>query len=139
MKTRIILAIALAMLLAIPNAAFAQGNRVRTNTRIRYHNGPVLSGTTPVYLIFYGCWNCGFPGSSYDTQAVLADFTANLGLSPYFLINAGYPDSTGATYTAGNGGRANMRLGNRDFLIQQNWINSGRDTALYRICSKSAV
>lgn len=97
MKPRIIFTLTLALMLAMPSAALAQGNRVKANNRILYHNGPVLTGTTPVYLIFYGCWNCGYAGSNLDTQAILADFAANLGLSPYFLINAGYPDSTGAT------------------------------------------
>ncbi len=31
----------------------------------------------------------------------------------------------GTTYTAINGSIANMRLGGRDYLIQQNWVNSG--------------
>ena len=30
----------------------------------------------------------------------------------------------GSTYTTSNGGVANMQLGNRDFLIQQNWVNA---------------
>ncbi len=30
----------------------------------------------------------------------------------------------GSTYTAPNGSRANMKLGARDFLIQQNWLNA---------------
>jgi hypothetical protein len=30
----------------------------------------------------------------------------------------------GATYTAANGATANMKLGTRDFLIQQNWVNA---------------
>lgn len=30
----------------------------------------------------------------------------------------------GSTYTTGNGGLANMKLGTRDFLIQQNWVNA---------------
>ena len=32
--------------------------------------------------------------------------------------------SFGATYTSQNGAKANMRLGSRDFLIQQNWVNA---------------
>jgi hypothetical protein len=32
----------------------------------------------------------------------------------------------GTTYTTANGARANMRLGARDYLIQQNWVNDGR-------------
>jgi hypothetical protein len=31
----------------------------------------------------------------------------------------------GATYTAPNGATANVKLGNRDYLIQQNWLNTG--------------
>jgi hypothetical protein len=31
----------------------------------------------------------------------------------------------GATYTASDGALANVKLGTRDFLIQQNWVNSG--------------
>lgn len=30
----------------------------------------------------------------------------------------------GTTYTVANGAQANMRLGSRDFLIQQNWVNA---------------
>jgi hypothetical protein len=30
----------------------------------------------------------------------------------------------GATYTTSNGSLANMKLGSRDFLIQQNWVNA---------------
>lgn len=37
----------------------------------------------------------------------------------------------GTTYTAANGALANMKLGSRDFLIQQNWLNaSGGKCAL---------
>ena len=31
----------------------------------------------------------------------------------------------GTTYTAANGAKANVKLGTRDFLIQQNWLNVG--------------
>ena len=30
----------------------------------------------------------------------------------------------GPTYTTANGARANLRLGGRDYLIQQNWVNN---------------
>jgi hypothetical protein len=30
----------------------------------------------------------------------------------------------GATYTVGNGSKANMNLGSKDYLIQQNWVNA---------------
>jgi Phosphate-induced protein 1 conserved region len=38
----------------------------------------------------------------------------------------------GATYTASNGALANMKLGTRDYLIQQNWVNASGG-----YCSKS--
>jgi len=38
----------------------------------------------------------------------------------------------GTTYTTSTGGLANMKLGARDFLIQQNWVNSGNG-----FCAKS--
>lgn len=31
----------------------------------------------------------------------------------------------GTTYRTGNGGLANVRLGNRDYLLQSNWLNAG--------------
>jgi hypothetical protein len=45
----------------------------------------------------------------------------------YGLENAQKCQGTfGQTYQAPNGARANMRLGLRDFLIQQNWVNVRR-------------
>jgi hypothetical protein len=38
----------------------------------------------------------------------------------------------GSTYAALNGAFANMKLGARDYLIQQNWVNSGSG-----FCAKS--
>ena len=32
----------------------------------------------------------------------------------------------GQVYTTSTGARANMRLGGRDYLIQQNWVNDKR-------------
>ncbi len=61
-----------------------------TDRSIEYHNGPVLTGTQYVYFIWYGYW-----ATNTYQQIVLADFMSNLGASPYFQINAGYPDSSG--------------------------------------------
>jgi hypothetical protein len=45
----------------------------------------------------------------------------------YGLENADKCRGTfGQTYTTANGARANMQLGQRHFLIQQNWINVRR-------------
>ncbi len=47
----------------------------------------------------------------------------------------------GTTYTSGNGSLANMTLGSRDFLIQQNWVNAQKinsnGTVLNGYCSLS--
>jgi hypothetical protein len=75
-------------------------NDVKTDTRILYHNGPILTGTQNIYLIWYGCWgnDCGFAGDT-ASQIILADYISNLGSTPYFQINAGYPNSSGQTPT----------------------------------------
>ncbi|MFY9573662.1 MAG: hypothetical protein WAV20_19865 [Blastocatellia bacterium] len=45
----------------------------------------------------------------------------------YGLENADKCQGTfGQTYAAANGARANMKLGSRDHLIQQNWVNDRR-------------
>lgn len=72
--------------------------QVKTDTRILYHGGPLVTGSPDVYLIWYGCWaeNCGSAGDT-ATQFILTDFLSNVGGSPYFQINAMYPDTQGHT------------------------------------------
>ena len=83
--------------------AFAQnpqagqsGGGGKTDSKILYHAGPIMTGTPGVYLIWYGCWDesCGNTGSA-TTQAILTDFLSNVGGSPYFQINAMYPNGSG--------------------------------------------
>ena len=62
----------------------------KTDSRILYHNGPVLLGSPVIYFVWYGNW-----ASDTYTQIILADFVSNLAQSPYFLINTGYPNSAG--------------------------------------------
>ena len=62
----------------------------RTDSRILYHNGPVLLGTQFIYPIFYGDWSTRL----YE-QLILLDFMSTLGSTAYFRINSGYPDSSG--------------------------------------------
>lgn len=83
--------------------AFAQNGSkpVRTDNKITYHNGPVMAYNPNVYLIWYGCWNCGLPGSNPETAAILTDLVSYLGWSPYFLINTGYPDARGLSPLGG--------------------------------------
>ena len=62
----------------------------RTDKSIAYHNGAILTGTQIVYVVWYGDWS-----NNTSQQLLLADFLSNLGSSPYFQINTGYPNSAG--------------------------------------------
>ena len=94
MKTTTTKSLALIMsltLLALP--VFAQGQDhkppVKTDTKILYHNGPVIQGQANVYLIWYG----NFAGTT--TPTILTDLVANIGGSSYFVINSIYPEANG--------------------------------------------
>ena len=50
---------------------------------IYYHNGPIMTGTTAVYYIYYGTW-------AASQQTILGDFASTIGGSPYFNINTTY-------------------------------------------------
>jgi hypothetical protein len=110
MKTKLIkvVLITLALILATLDPAAAQnastnssnstGSATRTDRSIEYHNGGVLDGPTQiVYFIWYGCWGMSFCGmyDQADTIFILSDFMSNLGSTPYFQINRGYPNSSG--------------------------------------------
>jgi hypothetical protein len=59
-----------------------------SNNGILYHGGPVMLGTTHVYLIFYGNW------TSSSATTILPDWAANVGGSPYFNTNTTYSDGS---------------------------------------------
>jgi len=93
----IALALALAVLVgsataqnASTNTANSSGSTTRTDRSIAYHNGAVLTGTQIVYVVWYGDWS-----TNTAQILILADFLSNLGSSPYFQINTGYPNSAG--------------------------------------------
>ena len=95
--TTLALVVALTASAVIP--AIAQGgNTPNTKSKILYHGGSVIAGAANVYLIWYGCWTsgCGNNGSA-DTRAVLEHFAVNIGSTPYFVINTGYPNDFGQT------------------------------------------
>ena len=51
----------------------------------------------------------------------------------YGLENADKCANTlGTTYTTSNGGQANMRLGSRDYLLEQNWVNDRKGRCALR-------
>lgn len=74
----------------------AQGPPNPTATRMIYHDGPVVTDTPYVFLIWYGCWSaaCGNPDGE-AAQSILNDFVSSLGSTPYFQINTTYPDGNG--------------------------------------------
>jgi hypothetical protein len=73
----------------------ATGNG-KTNSRILYHNGYVMTGPQDVYFIWYGCWdnNCGNYGDT-ASQYILTDFMSNVGATPYFQILTNYTNYAG--------------------------------------------
>jgi len=86
--------------LLLPGArVFAQSGKggTKTASRILYHNGQLMSGTTNLYFIWYGCWTCSFPGSDTGTQNQLTRFAVGIGNSPYARINTTYSDGSGRT------------------------------------------
>lgn len=95
-----LIAVSLA-LLAAPSPAQNGNNGLTPNDQMIYHNGPVMQGTSNIYFIWYGCWDCGYAGSNSETQAILIDLAVNLGSSPYFKINTTYPDANGFTPSGG--------------------------------------
>lgn len=64
-------------------------------TPITYHGGPVMGGTTNVYVIWYGNWNQLNGTDTPGGQAIVRDFFNAIGGSPYMAVNNTY--STGTT------------------------------------------
>jgi Phosphate-induced protein 1 conserved region len=90
-----------------PTASQRPADVVKTDSRMLYHDGPVMAGAADIYLIWYGCWddNCGWAGNT-TIQSILTDFASSIGGSPYLQINRTYPNSngqipSGATFYAG--------------------------------------
>jgi Phosphate-induced protein 1 conserved region len=83
-------------------ASAQTGSRtLKTASRIVYHDGQVMTGTSNVYFIWYGCWTCGFPGSNDDTILRVGEFVATLGNTAYARILRTYPDGNGAAPSGG--------------------------------------
>jgi hypothetical protein len=87
---------------AAPSAAgTTSATPTRTDSRIAYHGGPVMSGQQSVYFVWYGCWiqsGCSSALERYNdaaTVTILSEFISSLGSSPYFQINSGYHDGSG--------------------------------------------
>lgn len=100
-KLQLMLASLLVMFLSVGQSASAQSTNprptgsVKTDSRITYHNGPVMIGSSNVYVIWYGCWDETCRAGNSVTQSIIHDFIFNVGASPYMQINAMYPGDTG--------------------------------------------
>ena len=87
-------AVALCELSAFAQSAPSQkGGDVKTDSKMSYHNGPIVTGVPEVYFIWYGTWDDNAANTA--TQFILTDFLSNVGGSPYFQINAMYPNGIG--------------------------------------------
>jgi Phosphate-induced protein 1 conserved region len=101
MKTKFIKLVAITLslaLCALGGTALAQNSTSgKPAANILYHGGEVMHGAVNVYFIWYGCWGLSTCSGSdqVGTVTILNDFINTIGASPYFQINAGYPDATG--------------------------------------------
>jgi len=95
---RIMLGVAVILALC-GTAAFAQvppasqKGQIKTDSKMAYHNGPLVTGAPGVYFIWYGTWDNNADNTA--VQFILTDFLSNLGGTPYFQINAMYPNGIG--------------------------------------------
>lgn len=91
LKSFISFAVLATALLGPTRLAMSQGGNPnpKTNSRITYHDGPVMRGQSNLYLIWYGNW------AGDTAPIVLTDLASNIGGTSYFTINATYPDATG--------------------------------------------
>jgi len=63
---------------------------------------------------------------AHETEETTTDMMANAWFDRRGYENADKCAWTwGSTYTTANGGVANIQVGSKDFLVQQNWINAG--------------
>src|SRR6476661_3493397 len=79
---------------AVAVAAGPNGQAVVTGNGINYNGGPVLKGTVPIYIIWYGNWN-GTGSNTAATRTIIETLIGGLSNSGYEKINSTYGDATG--------------------------------------------
>jgi uncharacterized delta-60 repeat protein len=94
MKISLLLILALATIASC--ALWGRSASANNQSPIIYHNGPVMAGTSNVYLIWYGNWSASSGPNSLDTQIILINFQSEIGSSINFQINATYPGVNGS-------------------------------------------
>jgi hypothetical protein len=102
-QLQLLMALLLLMFVGLGQSSFAQSvtasqrptSSVKTDSKILYHDGPVMVGATEVYAIWYGCWDETCRTGNTATKAILSDFIVSVGSSPYMQVNAMYPNSFG--------------------------------------------
>ena len=79
----------------VPDTGAApSGQAVVTGNGINYNGGPVLKGTVPIYIIWYGNWN-GSGSNTAVTQNIIRTLIGGLSNSGYEKINSTYGDASG--------------------------------------------
>jgi len=63
----------------------------KAGTQLLYHQGPVLTGAVPIYLIWYGTW-------TPTQQAIITNFISNLSGSAWLDILKAYHNGTGVGF-----------------------------------------
>jgi uncharacterized delta-60 repeat protein len=83
------------MVIALSGASWGSRVSADNGSPISYHNGPVMAGTSDVYVIWYGNWSAATGPNSVDTQTILINFLSEIGGSNNFQTNATYPGANG--------------------------------------------
>ena len=118
-----------------------------TTSAVSYHGQGIVNGNFVRYIFLGNPVRCPSvagpqfsrsgptPNGSYTADVLVSNLAQGLDTSltnpagngwfdRYGFENAEKCQNTfGQTYLTANGARANLRLGSRDFLIQQNWVN----------------
>jgi hypothetical protein len=76
-----------------PSLAGQVANIPGASLPLVYHKGPVMTGSVPVYLIWYGAW-------SSTQQAIITNFINNLSGSAWLDITKAYPNGMGVGFGA---------------------------------------
>jgi hypothetical protein len=78
------------MSVKLPFGSHGQKGGAGGNTTIKWHGGPVLKGTVPVYVIYYGTF------TTTTTETIVTNFFTDLSTgSPQYDVNRTYGDSVG--------------------------------------------